>query len=49
MSWSQTALDNTRRTLKRSPLHPFRALKRLMPRGLFGRSLIIILAPMLIL
>jgi two-component system osmolarity sensor histidine kinase EnvZ len=33
----------------RSPLHPFRALKRLMPRGLFGRSLIIILAPMLIL
>ena len=49
MSWSQTALDNTRRTLMRSPLHPFRALKRLMPRGLFGRSLIIILAPMLIL
>jgi two-component system osmolarity sensor histidine kinase EnvZ len=49
MSWSQTALDNTRRTLRRGPLHPFRALKRLMPRGLFGRSLIIILAPMLIL
>ena len=49
MSWSQTALDNTRRTLLRSPLHPFRALKRMMPRGLFGRSLIIILAPMLIL
>jgi two-component system osmolarity sensor histidine kinase EnvZ len=49
MSWSQTALDNTRRTLSRSPLHPFRALKRLMPHGLFGRSLIIILAPMLIL
>ena len=49
MSWSQTALDNTRRTLLRSPLHPFRALKRLMPRRLFGRSLLIILAPMLIL
>ena len=49
MSWSQTALDNTRRTFRRAPLHPFRALKRLMPRGLFGRSLIIILAPMLIL
>src|SRR5258706_3221480 len=49
MSWSQTALDNTKRTLLRSPLHPFRALKRLMPRRLFGRSLIIILAPMLIL
>ena len=49
MSWSQTALDNTRRTLLRTPVHPFRALRRLMPRGLFGRSLIIILAPMLIL
>ena len=49
MSWSQTALDSTRRTLLRSPLHPFRALKRLMPRRLFGRSLLIILAPMLIL
>jgi two-component system, OmpR family, osmolarity sensor histidine kinase EnvZ len=49
MSWSQTALVNTKRTLLRSPLHPFRALKRLMPRRLFGRSLIIILAPMLIL
>ena len=49
MSWSQTALDNTRRTLLRSPLHPFRVLKRMMPRGLFARSLIIILAPMLIL
>ena len=49
MSWSQTALDNTRRTLQRSPLHPFRALKRLMPRGLFGRSLLIIITPMLIL
>ena len=49
MSWSQTAFDNTKRTLLRSPLRPFRALKRLMPRRLFGRSLIIILAPMLIL
>ena len=49
MSWSQTALHSTRRTLSRAPLHPFRALKRLMPRRLFGRSLIIILAPMLIL
>jgi two-component system osmolarity sensor histidine kinase EnvZ len=49
MSWSQTALDSTRRTLLRSPLRPFRVLKRLMPSGLFGRSLIIILAPMLIL
>jgi two-component system osmolarity sensor histidine kinase EnvZ len=49
MSWSQTALDSTRRTLLRVPVHPFRALKRLMPRGLFWRSLIIIVAPMLIL
>ena len=29
--------------------HPFRSLKRLMPRGLFGRSLIIIVAPVVIL
>jgi two-component system osmolarity sensor histidine kinase EnvZ len=29
--------------------HPFRTLKRALPRGLFGRSLIIIVAPMLIL
>src|SRR5271169_3813327 len=29
--------------------HPFRALKRAMPRGLFGRSLIIIVAPVVIL
>ena len=49
MSWSQTALDNTRRTLLRSAFHPFRALKRLMPRRLFGRSLIIIVAPMIFL
>src|SRR5437763_14436335 len=30
-------------------LHPFRLLKRLLPRGLFGRSLIIIVAPVVIL
>lgn len=29
--------------------HPFRAVKRAMPRGLFGRSLIIIVAPVVIL
>jgi len=49
MSWSQTALDNTRQRLKRSPLHPLRALKQLMPRRLFSRSLMIIVLPMLIL
>jgi len=30
-------------------LHPFRILKRALPRGLFGRSLIIIVAPIVIL
>ena len=30
-------------------MHPFRALKRFLPRGLFGRSLIIVVAPILIL
>jgi len=49
MSWSQTALDSTRRRLERAPLHPLRALKRLMPRRLFGRSLMIIVIPMLLL
>jgi hypothetical protein len=27
MSWSQTALDNTKRTLRAAPLHPLRGLK----------------------
>jgi two-component system, OmpR family, osmolarity sensor histidine kinase EnvZ len=50
MSWSQTALDNTRRTLRATPLlHPLRALKRLMPRRLFSRSLMIIVIPMILL
>ena len=49
MSWSQTALDSTRRTLKAAPLHPLRGLKRLMPRRLFSRSLMIIVIPMLLL
>jgi two-component system osmolarity sensor histidine kinase EnvZ len=49
MSWSQTALDNTWRTLRASPLHPLRGLKRLMPRRLFSRSLMIIVIPMLLL
>jgi two-component system osmolarity sensor histidine kinase EnvZ len=31
------------------PLHPLRGLKRILPRGLFGRSLIIIIAPMVML
>ena len=50
MSWSQTALDNTRRTLKAASLvHPLRGLKRLMPRRLFSRSLMIIVIPKLLL
>jgi two-component system osmolarity sensor histidine kinase EnvZ len=49
MSWSQTASDSARRTLKAAPVHPLRALKRFLPRGLFGRSLIIIVMPMLLL
>lgn len=32
-----------------SPLHPFRAMRRILPRGLFGRSLLIVVAPMLLL
>jgi two-component system osmolarity sensor histidine kinase EnvZ len=34
---------------KLSLLHPFRALRRILPRGLFGRSLIIIVAPVVLL
>jgi two-component system osmolarity sensor histidine kinase EnvZ len=49
MSWSQTALNSTKRTLKSAPVHPLRGLKRLMPRRLFGRSLLIIVMPMLLL
>ena len=49
MSWSQTASDSAKRTLKSAPWHPLRALKRFLPRGLFGRSLIIIVMPMLLL
>src|ERR1700742_5192324 len=32
-----------------SPLHPFRALRRILPRGLFGRSLLIIVLPIVLL
>jgi two-component system osmolarity sensor histidine kinase EnvZ len=45
MSWSQTASNSA----KRLELHPFRALKRFLPRRLWGRSLIIVVAPILIL
>jgi len=51
MSSSQTASSETkaRPRARRVSLHPFRALKRFLPRGLFGRSLIIIVAPVVIL
>jgi two-component system, OmpR family, osmolarity sensor histidine kinase EnvZ len=56
MSLSQTASDSAARAPSRfrpSRLfylwHPFRLIKRMMPRRLFGRSLIIIVAPLIIL
>lgn len=45
MSLSQTGSPDPRSR----GVHPFRALKRLLPRGLFGRSLIIIVAPVVLL
>jgi two-component system osmolarity sensor histidine kinase EnvZ len=51
MSSSQTVSSETKvpPRARKLALHPFRALKRLLPRGLFGRSLIIIVAPVVIL
>ncbi|MGH7552237.1 MAG: histidine kinase dimerization/phospho-acceptor domain-containing protein, partial [Longimicrobiales bacterium] len=43
-------MDSTKRTLEAaSAIHPLRGLKRLMPRRLFSRSLMIIVMPMLLL
>lgn len=49
MSSSQTASSEPRARFRAPAIHPFRALKRILPRGLFGRSLIIIVAPVVIL
>ena len=49
MSSSQTTPASGRATLKSASVHPLRALKRFLPRGLFWRSLIIIVMPMLLL
>jgi two-component system osmolarity sensor histidine kinase EnvZ len=51
MSSSQTVSSETKAPprAQKLALHPFRALKRFLPRGLFGRSLIIIVAPVVIL
>ena len=46
MSWSRTASG---KPFAFDQLRPGRFIKRFMPRGLFGRSLIIIVAPMVIL
>ncbi|MGQ0741385.1 MAG: ATP-binding protein [Alphaproteobacteria bacterium] len=50
MSSSQTVSSEAAPVKRRkTSFHPFRALKRVLPRGLFGRSLIIIVAPVVIL
>ena len=49
MSWSQTALNSSRRALLAARIHPFRAVKRFLPQRLFNRSLIIVVAPVLLL
>ncbi len=56
MSWSQTASSKARaertaaeRAAPRVRFRPFQALKQFLPRRLFGRSLIIIVAPVVIL
>jgi len=49
MYWFQTVSNNKRPPSASTGYHPFRAIKRLLPHGLFGRSLIIIVAPVLIL
>src|SRR5437899_10047428 len=50
MSLSQTASPELQTTSERlAQLRPFRLLKRILPRGLFWRSLIIIVAPVVLL
>ena len=52
MSWSQTASSRAREraaAAARARIRPFQALKQFLPRTLFGRSLIIIVAPVVIL
>lgn len=46
---TRTAQPRKREARPASPLHPFMLLKRLMPAGLYWRSLIIIVAPMVLL
>jgi len=49
MFWFQTVSNSEKKRSSATGLHPFRAIKHLLPRGLFGRSLIIVVAPVLIL
>ena len=50
MSWSQTASPELPAATGRfAQLRPFQLLKRILPRGLFWRSLIIIVAPVVLL
>jgi two-component system osmolarity sensor histidine kinase EnvZ len=49
MCWCQTVSSDGTSTPEAARLNPFRAIKRLLPHGLFGRSLIIVVAPVLIL
>ena len=49
MYWSQTVSNNKPQPSVSRRFHPFRAIKRVLPHGLFGRSLIIVVAPVLIL
>ena len=49
MYWFQTVSNDSSPASASARFHPFRAIKRLLPHGLFGRSLIIVVAPVLIL
>lgn len=49
MYWFQTVSNSTKPSTAPPSVHPLRAIKRLLPHGLFGRSLIIVVAPVLIL
>jgi len=47
--WFQTVSNSEQPPSAATGVHPFRVIKRLLPHRLFGRSLIIVIAPVLIL
>jgi two-component system osmolarity sensor histidine kinase EnvZ len=49
MYWFQTVSNSEEEPSRATGFYPFRAIKHLLPHGLFGRSLIIVVAPVLIL